>query len=116
MSDAISSSDWTASHDHMPGKPRVLRVDGTILYPSSDYLAFLEPSEPQGIYPRIREMNVREQPPTGIVLPALTPVRVHYEDETESEYDQVHIREVVQLVDVVHPNSSSTQRGRRTRH
>ncbi len=103
MSDALGSHDWTASHDHMPGKPHTLRVDGKVDYPTPGYRAWLEPAEPQGINPRILEMELREVAPGDPQNQVVTPADVHYEDVTVSEYDQVHIRPLGELIDVVHP-------------
>ena len=100
---AIGSRDWNAIHDHMPGAGRTLTVSGTVDYPTPGYRAELRRAEPQGINPKILELNLVDWPPVAPQAQVVTPVDVRYEEATSFEYDQVHIRELGESIDVVHP-------------
>lgn len=103
MTAAINNRDWSAVHDHMPGKEKTLRVDGIVDYPTTGFSAWLEPSQPQGFNDRILEMDLHETAPADAAEEVITPVPVHYEKATEKEYDQVNIRTIGVLVEVEHP-------------
>lgn len=104
MSDALSSRDWTAIHDHEPPVTDLrLRVRGTVEYPRPGYKAWLERAEPQGIDPLMLELELRETPPSDVQSEVITPVEVDYEEATETEHRQVHVRPLDALFDVSHP-------------
>ena len=94
--------DWYASHDHMPGKPKTLRVSGQCTFPTPGFKVELEPANPQGINPKIYLLNKIVHPPTGPVPDVETTVEVRYEEKTDTEYDQVTILPDGVTVDVEH--------------
>lgn len=95
-------SDWYASHDHMPGKPKKLYVSGQCTFPTPGFKVELEPAVPQGINPKIYLLNKIVHPPKGPVPDVETTVEVRYEEKTDTEYDQVTILPDGVTVDVVH--------------
>lgn len=82
--------EWTAYHDRMPGKPPTLRVDGCCCFPTGGWQAELRDRQ-QGFNPRIRMLDLVVTPPQGPAPDVLTELSVHWEDQTDSEYDQVHM-------------------------
>ncbi len=100
--------DWSANLDRMPGKAPTLRVDGCVCFDESGWTVELTDHDgPQGINPRILMIDavVTEQD-DPVKTTVLIEVPVHYERQTETEYDQVHIlvrehSEVSKLIDVV---------------
>jgi len=83
--------EWTATHDRMPGRTPTLRVDGCCCFNEDGWQAELRDHEPQGINPRIMMIDLVVTPPDGSVPEVLTEVPVQWEQETGSEYDQVHV-------------------------
>jgi hypothetical protein len=84
-------NDWTAVHDHMPGKPRTLRVNGTCEMPTTGYEGSLRRIEPQGINPKDLRLELVITEPSGGVTEVITPLHVEYEEPTDMEYDTVTI-------------------------
>lgn len=76
---------WTAYLDTMPGKPHVLRVDGTIQFSEGGWSAELRRKVPQGINPQnlLLELVVTEDGPGH--TEALTQRPVRYEQTAEPE-------------------------------
>ena len=95
-------SDWSASHDHMPPGPKNLYVSGKCKFPTSGYSVELKPADPQGINEKIYILNKIVHEPNGPVTQVETVVDVRYEEQTETEYDQVQIEPDHVLIDVVH--------------
>jgi len=89
-SDKVTSKDWHAWHDTMPGKPATLHVEGKCTFPTSGYTVSLKPMRP-GINPKIYLMELVVRPPTGPVNEVLTTVEVKYAEKTDSLYDSVSI-------------------------
>ena len=97
-----SCDGWEAFHDHMPGKPRKLRVVGTCHAPRTGYEFKLRRKEgAQGINPKdlLLELDVRE-PEFGNDV--LTETTVEYIEESDFEYDTVSILGVAAGIPVVH--------------
>lgn len=83
--------EWTAIHDHMPGKPETLRVQGCVCFNDGTWTAELvEHDDPQGINPRMWMIDlVASQSEVGPDV--LTEISVQYERQTSSKYDQVQV-------------------------
>jgi len=98
----ITSSDWKAWHDFMPGSQPTLHVKGTVTVPTSGYTAKLQPATPQGINPAIYLIDLIVTPPAPdeIVSPVLTPLEVYYMEITSQNYTQVSILPDGIIVDV----------------
>lgn len=94
--------DWYASHDHMPPGPKMLYVTGKCTFPRADYSVELKPAEPQGINPKIYLLEKMVHKPTGPAADVETTVDVRYEEQTDREYDQVHIVPDGATIDVEH--------------
>jgi hypothetical protein len=84
-------NDWTAFHDHMPGKPQTLRVSGTCEMPTTGYEGKLRRIEPQGFNPKDLRLELMISDPSGGVSEVITPIQVTYEEQTDMEYDTVSI-------------------------
>ena len=95
-------SDWYASHDHKPPGPKTLHVTGKCKFPTGGYSVELKPAEPQGINPKIYILDKIVNTPTKPVPDVITTVEVRYDEKTETEYDQVHIRPDDVTLDVEH--------------
>ena len=93
---------WYASHDHMPGSPKTLYVTGQCTFPTPGYKVELRPANPQGINPKIYLLDKIVQKPTGNVQQVLDTVEVRYEEDTDTEYDQVTILPDGVTIDVEH--------------
>lgn len=93
MDSNISSHDWSAWHDFMPGSPPTLHVTGKVNCPTSGYKASLVPHTPQGINPAIYLLDLVVVPPgpDEVVTEAFTDIDVHYHEDTRKHYDQVTI-------------------------
>ena len=85
-------SDWAAWHDHMPPGPPTLHVTGKCTFPTEGYSVELRPADPQGINPKIYILERIVHEPTGPVADVITDVPVHYQEQTDTEYDEVHIQ------------------------
>jgi hypothetical protein len=87
--------DFKAVHNLMPGSGFPLRVDGICVFTSTGFGARLEPVEGNtGINPQmlVLWLVIDEPDPGTVVNEVLTPVPVHYEMNTDREYEQVSFR------------------------
>jgi hypothetical protein len=96
-------SNWYASHDHMPPGPKKLYVSGECKFPTTGYSVELNPAVPQGINPKIYILEKTVHKPQGGSADVITVVKVRYEEQTDTEYDQVQIEPDGVLINVVHP-------------
>jgi hypothetical protein len=94
--------DWYAWHDHMPGSPKTLYVTGKCTFPTPGFTVELKPAVPQGINPKIYLLEKTVTPPSGPEPDVVTTIDVRYEEQTDTEYDQVTILPDGVTVDVVH--------------
>jgi hypothetical protein len=94
---------WYASHDHMPGAAKILRVTGTCTFPTSGYAVKLVRHVPQGINPNHLLLDKIVDAPSGPVLPVITDVQVVYEEVTDMEYTHVTILPDGPSIPVEHP-------------
>ena len=94
--------DWYASHDHMPGKPKTLYVTGKCTFPTEGFGVELKPAVPQGINPKIYLLEKIVHKPKDLVPDVKTTVEVRYEEQTDTEYDQVTILPDGVTIDVEH--------------
>lgn len=69
---------WRAVQDNMPPGPPTLTVTGRCTFPTTGYKVTLKEAVPQGINPRILLLKKTVRPPTGIVLPVVTTVKVTF--------------------------------------
>jgi hypothetical protein len=83
--------DWKAWHDLMPGHPPTLHVSGKCAFPYPGYEARLVDHEPQGSNRRDLLLDLGVIEPTDPNPEVVTTVEVHYEKETDAEYDTVSI-------------------------
>jgi hypothetical protein len=83
--------EWKGQQDRRPPLPHRTRVMGTCTFPTSGYSARLVRREPQGFNPRILDLALLVEPPSGGSSDVLTDVAVTYEEETEQEHDQAQI-------------------------
>lgn len=86
--------NWKAWHDHQPPGPWTLHVTGECEMPTPGYELRLEPAEPQGINPKDLILILVVTEPTGIQQEVLTWTPVHWEQDTDVEYETVSIRDV----------------------
>ena len=84
-------SNWYASHDHMPPGPKMLYVTGDCEFPTTGYSVELKPAVPQGINPAIYILEKIVHEPSGPTNPVITTVEVRYEEQTDTEYEQIYI-------------------------
>ena len=84
--------NWEAWRNVMPGANHSIMVTGTCEFPTSGYVPLLRRAEPQGINPNILELELVVVEPLGPVLEIISHERATYFEETDVEYDQVHIR------------------------
>ena len=87
--------DFRAVHDLMPGSDFLLRVDGICVFTTTGFGARLEAIEGNtGINPQMLTLLlVIDGPDPGTAVnEVLTPVPVHYEMKTETDYKQVSFR------------------------
>ncbi len=94
--------DWYASHDHMPPGPKTLYVRGKCKFPTGGYSVELRPANPQGINPKIYILEKIVHEPTDNVTQMETVEDVSYEEQTDTEYDQVEIHPDGTVIDVEH--------------
>jgi hypothetical protein len=85
------STGLTATHNLQPGSSLTLKVFGKVMMPTPGYKLTLSKAEPQGINPSILLLNLKAEPPTGIVTQNLTLTPVSYEENTNSRYKTVQI-------------------------
>jgi hypothetical protein len=84
--------DFKAVHNLMPGSGLPLRVDGVCVFTTSGHSARLEAAEGNtgpGLEMLMLDLVITEPPPGTAVTEVLTPVPVHYEEETEILYKEV---------------------------
>jgi hypothetical protein len=99
----MAGDDWTAIHDHMPGKDMTLTVRGTTELGSPGYTNVrLEPAAPQGTNRLILMLEVKADAPTGAQPDVMTPYEVEYREGTEIEYESVSISPDGVSVEVQH--------------
>lgn len=111
-SDVASLTDsrcghWYASHNHMPGGSRTLRVTGICTFPTTGYVVKLRRHVPQGINSKHLLLDKIVIPPSGPALPVITNVRVSYAEVTDMEYTNVTILPDGTTIPVVHPVRNS---------
>ena len=98
----MNDDDWTAIHDHMPGKDMTLTVRGVTMLPSPGYTNVrLEPMR-SGINPLILMLEVKADPPTDAQPDVMTPYDVEFKTRTETEHESVMIRPDGVSIDVQH--------------
>jgi hypothetical protein len=105
--------DFYASHNHMPGSDRALRVTGTVVFVTGGWSCELRETEGNtGINPEMLSLDLVITPPAdGVAVPeVLTPVQVEWSiDDPQTEYRQVQFRvvgtddEPPPVIDVQHP-------------
>jgi hypothetical protein len=117
MSGSVEYHDFYASCDHMPGAERVLRVGGSLTFPTSGWSAKLGPHEHKSappFNPLLLELDLTVAEPADgeTVLEVLTPFELEeYRIEDPAiEYQQVlfHLvgrgdEEGPGTIEVVHP-------------
>jgi hypothetical protein len=88
--------DFYASHNHMPGSGRTMRVLGTVVFTTDGWSCDLRATEGNtGINPQMLSLDlVLEGPPEGSdVSEVLTPCKVEWTAEDPAiEYKQVEFR------------------------
>lgn len=85
----ILTGEWTAFHDHMPGKAPTLRVSGTCTFDNSGWTVELtDSSKGTG---SVKMLDLVATSPSGISNPIVTDVPAHFEEETDTEYTDVHV-------------------------
>ena len=97
-----TSDGWHASHDHMPGANRELRVTGIVHANTGGYGFKLCRKEPQGINPRDLLLDLEVSEPAGDVPQVLTDYPVEYSETTDTEHDTVTVVGVTSI-EVEHP-------------
>ncbi|HEV2815328.1 MAG TPA: hypothetical protein VGW10_18880 [Solirubrobacteraceae bacterium] len=105
--------DFYASHDHMPGSSRTMRVKGTVVFARGGATAELREHEGNpGINPQMLPLDLVLTPPgyDAPTTPALHPVPVEWSvDDPSIEYRQVQFfvvgtdDEPPPVIDVEHP-------------
>ncbi|WP_193047086.1 hypothetical protein [Mycolicibacterium baixiangningiae] len=80
--------EWTAFHDHMPGKPKTLTASGQAQFRTEGWSVAVRRSEPQGINPKMLLLEL-EATHDGGSPEALTTIDVTWTEETDFEYEQV---------------------------
>ena len=108
--------DFFASHNHMPGSDRALRVSGTVVFATSGWSCSLCPTEGNtGINPMMLSLDLllMEPPPGTAVSEVLTPCPVEWSVvDPAIDYQQVQFRvltvrasddEPPPVLEVVHP-------------
>lgn len=84
--------DFEAWHDTMPGTEPTVHVHGYVDTPTDGWSARLEYAEPQGINPRVLELELKVEEPEGAAPDVLSELEVKFERASEEGYDQVHVR------------------------
>lgn len=89
----VTSHNWKAWHDFMPGSDPTLHVKGEITVPTTGYAANLVPHKPQGINPAIYifDLIVTPPDPSQIVHQTVTTLPVSYQENTSQKYSHVTI-------------------------
>jgi len=84
--------DWTAYHDRMPGKPPILRVDGTCQFRTDGCTATLKPRAGNtGINQFMLALDLVVTFPDSGAAEVITDVPVHWELQTDLRDDEVAI-------------------------
>ena len=84
--------NWSAVHDFMPPRSGRLVVKGECTFPTPGYTVKLSKKEPPGYNPNILILERTVTSPTGVPEPdLLTTIEAHYEEVTQSHYEQVQI-------------------------
>jgi hypothetical protein len=89
----VKCGKWQAWLDLMPGPGATptLHVTGECTTPTTGYKITLVPAVPQGINPKILLLKKVVKKPSGIVLPVVTKVPVHYIKKKSPRYTAVTI-------------------------
>ena len=105
--------NFYASHNHMPGSSRSLRVSGTVVFITGGWSCSLRATEGNaGINPQMLGLDlVLEAPEPGtMVLEVLTPCEVAWNvDDPDIDYRQISFRvigsedEPPPILDIDHP-------------
>lgn len=97
-------SNWKASQDRMPPTVEPVHVTCECELPTPGYRVELKRKEPQGINPRILLLEYIVHEPDDVVPDVITTEQVEYIDDSNNEYDQVHIvnKDVLLDVEVYH--------------
>jgi hypothetical protein len=90
--------DWSAEHFRRPPHSLFL-VRGKCEFPTTGYSVELRRSEPQGTYPGELSLDlvIQVPKPTDPVQEVITTVIAEYQEETETDYDAVTIREYISV-------------------
>jgi hypothetical protein len=82
--------EWTAYHDHMPGKGMSLRVSGQVCFNTGGWSVELKPREPQGFNPKMLLLDLVATQ-DGAQTDVETEVEASWSEQTDFEYDEVSI-------------------------
>jgi hypothetical protein len=94
MADGLSYMDFYSHCDHMPGSARVLRVGGTVRYPSEGWTAILRATDGNtGVNPRMLHLDLVVTPPSGDT-PVTRPVPEIPLDEFQIDAPAIEYEEV----------------------
>jgi hypothetical protein len=86
-------SEWKAWHDSQPGIEPTLYVEGMCTFTTGGYSVELKPAAPpNGVFLKIRVLDLVIHKPSGIVTQVITNVPVKYSEETKRLYPQVEIK------------------------
>ena len=94
------NDDWEAWRNVMPGARRSVMVTGTCRFRTGGYSLTLRRSEPQGINPRVLELDLIVHEPQGGVPEVISDERATFFEYTDTEYEQAHIRPDGPVLDV----------------
>jgi hypothetical protein len=84
-------SNWKAWHNRMPGQPATLHVVGQCTFPTDGFTVQLKPVVPQGINPKIYQLERLVRKPQDPVPPVVTVEAFEYREQTDVQYAEVHI-------------------------
>jgi hypothetical protein len=84
--------DWSAWHDHMPGKKPTLHVTGLCTFPTGGYKVTLKRAVPPGINPKILVLDLKIVKPTGEVTQQITKQKATFTEQTNQVFTDVQIR------------------------
>jgi len=90
MARVLGYKDFYAHCDHMPGKPRVLRVGGVVECPTDGWSAKLVPHErsgPPGFNPLVLELDLVVSEPSDGAEEVLTEIEVEKYEVTDPVFD-----------------------------
>jgi len=117
MSGSVEYREFYAICNHMPGADRVLRVGGTVVFPTSGWSAEITAHEHQGappFNPRVLELDLTVTAPADGVVVTRAETSLELEEyrveDPALEYEQVHFYLVGREgedgpgpIEVVHP-------------